>query len=97
VSEPAQPERNPKMNRFDPLGTDQALACLQMASQILHNRAANERGSKKRKLKNMETAVDGAIGSISRQGLTVDEYQAAVATMRSEAYGASRPRPPMWY
>jgi hypothetical protein len=80
------------MNRFDPHGTDQALACLQTASQILHNRAANERGSKKRKLKNMETAVDNAIGAISRRGLTVDEYQAAVATMRSEAYGASRPR-----
>jgi hypothetical protein len=79
------------MNRFDPLGTDQALACLQTASQILHNRAANERGSKKRKLKNMETAVDDAIGSISRRGLTVEEYRAAVAKMRREAYEASRP------
>jgi hypothetical protein len=72
------------MNRFDPLGTEQALACLHVARDILLARAAEERGSTKRKLKNIEAAVLDAIGTISRQGLTVEDYGAAVAKMRAK-------------
>jgi hypothetical protein len=67
---------------FDPLGTDRALACLHVARDLLHASAANERGSTKRKLKNIEVAVFDVIGTVSRQGLTVEEFQAAAAKMR---------------
>jgi hypothetical protein len=77
------------MNRFDPLGTNPALACLHVARDLLHARAVNARGSTKRKLRNIEAAVFDAIGTISRQGLTVEEFRAAVAAMRREAYEAS--------
>jgi hypothetical protein len=73
------------MDHFDPLGTNQASACLHTARQILHDRAANERGPRKRKIKNIEAAVLDAIGAVSRQGLTAEEFQAAAAKMRSGA------------
>jgi hypothetical protein len=79
-------KENTNMN-FDPLGTNPALACLHVARDLLHGRAANARGSTKRKLKNVEAAVLDAIGSVVRQGLTAEEFQAAAAKMRRGAYG----------
>ncbi len=76
------------MNRFDPLGTDQALACLHVARDLLLARAANERGPRKRKLKNIEATVFDAIGAVSRQGLTVEEFRTAAAQLRSAAQAA---------
>ena len=64
------------MNHFDPLGIDAAAAALHTARQIVHDRAAAACGSRRRKLKNIESAIMDAIGAIARQGLTVNEIQA---------------------
>jgi hypothetical protein len=90
LSEPDYPgleQGNRPMNRFDPLGTDQASACLHVARDLVLAQVEGERGPRKRKLKNIEAAVLDAIGSVARQGLTAEEFQAAAAKMRSGAYG----------
>ncbi len=77
---------------FDPLGTNQVLACLHVARDLLLAQIEGARGPRKRKLKNIEAPVLDAIGAIARQGLTVEESRAAFAEMmRREAYEASRP------
>jgi hypothetical protein len=51
-------------------------ACLHLARELLHDRAKAERGNTKRRLKVMESAVFDAIGTLARQGLSVDEFRA---------------------
>ena len=61
------------MTSFDPLGIAAAADCLHVARQIIRDRAATERGSRRRKL---EDAVLDAIGAVARQGLTADDAAA---------------------
>jgi hypothetical protein len=79
------------MNPSHPLGTDQAVACLHVARDMLLARVEGARGPRKRKLKNIEAAVLDAICAVSRQGLTVEGYRATVAKTRRETCEAFRP------
>lgn len=72
------------MTYFDPLGVYLADAALHTARESLRERLAAERNPRRhRQIKNIESAVMDAIGAVSRQGLTVDEFQVAATRLRA--------------
>jgi hypothetical protein len=58
-----------------------ALSVLHDAHDLLRYQVDKSRGTRKRRIKYVKDIVSNAIGAISRQGLTVDEWRAAVERM----------------
>jgi hypothetical protein len=75
---------------FDPLGINPVLTLTHASRDIVLAQIKGARGLQRRKLKNVEAALLDVIGVVARQGLTVEEYGAAVADLRREAYEVSR-------
>jgi hypothetical protein len=82
VIESANPGETGEKRMLDPLPVD---ASLHVARDLLLAQADKTRGSRKRRLMNIEAAVLDAIGSLTRQGLTTHEWRAAVARMPAGA------------
>jgi hypothetical protein len=73
--------RKPEYTIVDDLAP--ALSVLHDAHDLLRDLVGQSHGTRKRRVKYVKNAVFDAIGAIARQGLTVDEYRAAVERARA--------------
>jgi len=64
-----------KSTIFDEL--DAVCAALHVARDMLLTQADKARGPRRRRLKNIESAVLDALGALARQGMTIDEWRDA--------------------
>lgn len=64
------------MTREEPLDLTIVSALLRTSRQTLLDAADKARGARKRRLVAINDAVTGAIGAVSRQGLSADEIRA---------------------